>query len=253
MSKSLYRIENALYNQIWCIKIDLYYSMIKQLQAHYQGAKTDFDFDNDLASGGNAIQLDIPSNTALVQVDGVIGKHLSLLETQCGGCDIDNVAQDLKAAAANPDIDYVLLYINSGGGCVQGIPETAALINEITQVKDVICYVDCMACSAAYWLASQCTAIYCSPTAILGNVGAYNIFVDETAFLEKEGIFINCIASDPLKIAGASWVKMSDEIKEKFKSQVMSTTNDFRAAIKSKTSGSRGCSNRMGISGKRSG
>jgi signal peptide peptidase SppA len=236
MAKSLYRIENALFNKVWCLKPDVYYSMIKQLQSYYVGEKKADLMDSDSYGDpdNDIIDLDLPSNVALISIDGVIGKHLSLLETQCGGVDIDQITQDLNAANASADIEAILLYINSPGGTVVGVPELAQLIKEISQHKDVICYVDVMACSAGYWLASQCTAIYCAPSALIGNVGAYNIFADETAALEKEGILINCIASDPLKVAGAPWMKMTDDIKARFTADVMKTKEQFQSAIQTK-------------------
>lgn len=234
MSKQLYRIENALMNNIWCIKPDVYYSIIKQLQSHYKGeVKADL-MDGDLTSGEPTILLDIPANVAFISIDGTLGKHLSLLETACGGVDYDSISAQLMAANADTNIDSVLIYINSPGGMVVGLQETAQLIAEVAANKDVICYVDCMCASAAYWLASQCTAIYCAPSAFIGNVGAYNVLVDETAALAKAGMVINCIQSDPLKTAGAPWEKLSDEAKALFQARIDNMKADFVSAIQSK-------------------
>ena len=48
-----------------------------------------------------------------------------------------------------------------------------AAIAEADSIKPVTAYVRCMACSAAYWIASQCRAICAEPSALIGSIGVY--------------------------------------------------------------------------------
>jgi signal peptide peptidase SppA len=232
MSKRLYRIENALYNNVWCIRPDVYFSMIKQLQAHYKGEVRADSFDD--IGDGETINLNVPPNVALICVDGTIGKHLSMMETACGGVDVDSVSQQLIEANENTNIDSILLYVNSPGGTIVGIPELAQLITSIAANKDVIGYVDVMACSAGYWVISQCTAVYAAPSAIIGNIGAYNVLVSEVEALKKAGIEMVSIKSDPMKTAGASWEAITPEVKAFFQTKIYNIKSAFKADILSK-------------------
>ena len=129
------------------------------------------------------------SNTYVVSLHGIIGKHLSSLEMACGGCSLDAFSQELIEAAgmAKESGGNVLVHINSPGGTVTGVPETAHLIRTLKQDVDIFAFTDSMMGSAATWIGSACTAVISTPSANVGSIGAYMAFVDQSARMEKEG------------------------------------------------------------------
>ena len=82
------------------------------------------------------------------------------------------ITQQLLSLAYNSNnTTPLLLYINSAGGEVGGVKELANLIQN--SPRKVIATVGEYCCSAAYWLASQCSEIWAiSPTARIGGAGA---------------------------------------------------------------------------------
>ena len=82
------------------------------------------------------------------------------------------ITQQLLSLAYNSNnTTPLLLYINSTGGEVGGVKELANLIQN--SPRKVIATVGEYCCSAAYWLASQCSEIWAiSPTARIGGAGA---------------------------------------------------------------------------------
>lgn len=82
------------------------------------------------------------------------------------------ITQQLLSLAYNSNnTTPLLLYINSSGGEVGGVKELANLIQN--SPRKVIATVGEYCCSAAYWLASQCSEIWAiSPTARIGGAGA---------------------------------------------------------------------------------
>ena len=82
------------------------------------------------------------------------------------------ITQQLLSLAYNSNTTTpLLLYINSTGGEVGGVKELANLIQN--SPRKVIATVGEYCCSAAYWLASQCSEIWAiSPTARIGGAGA---------------------------------------------------------------------------------
>lgn len=126
-------------------------------------------------------------NVAYIQLYGIVGKHLSGMEMACGGCSLDKVSAELQAAAADPNIDKILLDVDSPGGTITGVPELAHLIREIKAETPIFSFTDSMMGSAAMWIASASSGILATPSAKVGSIGAYLAFNDNSAKMEKDG------------------------------------------------------------------
>ena len=100
---------------------------------------------------------------------------------------LDSLEHELRTEA-ELDSDVIVLYIRSPGGYVFRVPETARLIEKITETKPVIAYTDVVLASAAYWLASSCDAIYASPSSYIGSIGAYVEHYNYEGYYKKYGI-----------------------------------------------------------------
>lgn len=171
-------------------------------------------------------------NVATIRIEGVIDKHLSQTEMMCfGGCDLADVERAIASAEADKSVQYVVLHIISPGGSVTGTPEMAWRVAELTKTKEVHAFIDCQACSAAYWIASQCDFIFANPSAMVGSVGVYMALVDETRALEMEGYAVNLIKSGTMKAMGASFKKLTDEERSYFQAQCTAIHNDFKLAV----------------------
>lgn len=178
-------------------------------------------------------KVEAPS-VAIIQVDGILGKHLSMLEMLCGGYDVDMLAQALKEARDNPSVKAIILWINSPGGTVTGIPEVAELIAEVDKIKPVIAYTDSQCCSGGYYLASQCSTILAAPSADVGSIGVYMALLDESARLDMEGLKVNAISAGKFKLAGASFKPLTDEERAMFQEGIDRIYKQFTAAVNSK-------------------
>lgn len=110
----------------------------------------------------------MPSNVALIPIVGVMMKS-----DFCGGQGTRSLTNELRAAAADPQIDaIVVLSENCPGGQVDGTTEFSDMIRQANAKKPVVGAVSGMACSAAYWALSQTAEIYStSPTDMVGCIG----------------------------------------------------------------------------------
>lgn len=184
----------------------------------------DFDGDEAEMTGGR---------TAIIQVFGVLGKHLDSMEMACGGCSIDRVASLLTAADKDPDCETIVLMFNSPGGAAMGIPELAAKIKDIGTRKNVIAYTDGLCCSGALWLASQCDTFLASPSSIIGSVGCCLTVPDESRKLELEGVKMQSIYDGKFKMTGSSFRPLTQDEIEMLTIRVQSIGAAFRAALTS--------------------
>jgi signal peptide peptidase SppA len=175
---------------------------------------------------------------ALIHVDGVLDRHISQFELDCfGGCDVDDVGRAVDFAETDKGTEHVLLYINSPGGSVSGIPETADKIARLAAKKDVFVFVDTLCASAGYWLASQADQIFAGPSAQVGSVGVYLALLDESRLLEEMGVKIETIKDGKLKAAGAWWKPLSEDERAHFQASVLEIGTMFRGAVNKKRPG----------------
>jgi signal peptide peptidase SppA len=173
-------------------------------------------------------------SVAVVSIEGVIDKRVSMMDLDCyGGCDLADVDNALNQAA-DPSIKSVLLYVNTPGGSVTGTPETAARLAELAKMKPVEAYVDVMACSAGYYIASQATRIVATPSAIIGSIGVYMAILDMSRALEMSGIREHVIKAGKWKDTGSPYRALTDEEHERLQAGVTRMHAQFKAAVKSK-------------------
>lgn len=175
--------------------------------------------------------LEVRGNTAIVHIDGAIDKNLSAWDRLCfDATDLNDVDRALARIAADSTIRNVLLQIDSPGGSVPGVPETADRIAALCQTKNVFAYCDC-ACSAAYWLASSCDQIFAPRSASLGSIGVYLAIVDQSRRLEDMGLNVQVLQSGDLKTAGAPWKPLSESEGAYLQDRVDQIGVMFRAAV----------------------
>lgn len=168
---------------------------------------------------------------AVVPVRGVIGKGLSELESLCGCCDIHEVQEMLEDCERDASITTIILAIDSPGGTSVGVPELASRIREMS--KKVIAFTDSEACSAAYWLGSQASEFYATPSSSVGSVGCYIAYEDESKRYADAGIMVDVIRAGKYKGAGICGTSLTAEQREMLQSEVVEIWESFKADVKS--------------------
>ena len=107
------------------------------------------------------------------------------------GSIIDNIN---RAAAAGPMVDKIIFEIDSPGGTVNGVDQTAMAIRAIDKPTEA--HVHNMAASAAFWLATQTDKIIAlNPTVEVGSIGVAVEIFDDSEADKKAGITIHTIVS----------------------------------------------------------
>jgi signal peptide peptidase SppA len=169
-------------------------------------------------------------STARVPISGIIGKHLSNLETMCGGCDLAFFQKGLEQAMADKAIEHIILDINSPGGTVVGVPEFGAMVRRAREVKPVIAYTETLMCSAAMWIGSQAEMIIATPSARVGSIGVYRTWLDDTAANEMDGLKRELFEAGKHKAAGLR--PITDEERAIFQSEVDRIHAEFKSEVR---------------------
>lgn len=141
------------------------------------------------------------------------------------------LADQVRDAAADDKIGAIVLAIRSPGGYVWGCAECADAIFEARQSKPVIAVADPYCFSAAYWLATQGSAFFCTTSGDVGSVGVRSGHTDMSGFESKIGMVTTLVASHPDKIAGHPYGPLSDEDRAEIQEGVDESNVLFAGAI----------------------
>ena len=108
--------------------------------------------------------------TAIIPVTGPVFRYANLFTEISGATSLAVLATDFAAADNNPAVGQIVMVFDTPGGQANGIAEMAQMIRAAT--KPVIAYIDNVAASAGYWLASAASQIVMAKTAVVGSIGA---------------------------------------------------------------------------------
>jgi signal peptide peptidase SppA len=199
-------------NTIWAIAPEKWHELLSVLA--FRAAGHEFTADEikaRIGDGQGSPPSFTPAAVAVIPIRGVLANRMSGMEESSGGASAEKVGAMIAAVAADPNIKTICYDIDSPGGTVPGIQELAAQMFALRGQKKQIAQVNDMACSAAYWLASQCDEIVSIPSGTVGSIGVFCAHEDLSAALDKEGIKVTLISAGKHKTSGNPFEPLSDE------------------------------------------
>lgn len=133
----------------------------------------------------------VRDGVAIVSVVGPIVRYADFFSDISGATSITTLSRDFNAALTDPNVRAIVLSIDSPGGEVAGVNEFAQMIFDARGRKPIVAYVDGMAASAAYWIASAADEIVADATALLGSIGVIATVPNPGARSAKEINFVS--------------------------------------------------------------
>ena len=137
----------------------------------------------------------------------------------------------VAAAIADGEIDQIVLFINSPGGSVSGVDETALVIRTAAEQKPVIAQVEGQMASAAYYLGSQATEIRAGRGDLIGSIGTRLVLWDTSKMFEEAGIDVRVFDTGPYKTAGEPGTKITEDQADYFQSVVDAYQAQFKETV----------------------
>lgn len=128
----------------------------------------------------------VRGNTGVLFVDGPIIPRADFFSNVSGVTSIENLAADFRALQENPQVEKIVLAIDSPGGNIVGVSEFAQMVR--ASEKKTTAYVYGMAASAAYWIASAAHEIVTVDTGEVGSIGVVMTYRDTSKQDAAKGI-----------------------------------------------------------------
>lgn len=155
--------------------------------------------------------LSVDDGIATVSIKGPLVNSDSPWLQYFGVTGYPEIRAAMLAAAEDPEVTKILLDIDSGGGAVSGVDDTAKLIRLVNdRVKPVTTYTDGAMCSAAYWLGSAAGDVFASKGAIVGSVGVIAVHKEYSEAYKKEGVGVTVVRAGKFKALANSNEKLTE-------------------------------------------
>jgi signal peptide peptidase SppA len=169
---------------------------------------------------GSASMMRTADGVAIVPVLDTLVNRGAWLDSRSGLTSYEGIAAQLRAAGQDPEVRSVLLDISSPGGEAAGMAGLADLIRSARQTKPLIAFVNDMAASAAYGIASAAGEIVISPTSILGSIGVVMLHADRSGELAAQGVKPTLIFAGSHKVDGNPFEPLSDAVRADLQASV---------------------------------
>jgi signal peptide peptidase SppA len=147
---------------------------------------------------------------AVIDVIGVLSKRSGIVSFLFGGATYEGIRGQIDGALDNPEVDAIVLRIDSPGGAVSGLSELGDAIRSAALQKPVYVQVDGMAASAAFYLASGATAIYANRMDLVGSIGTQLVLYDLSRLYQNAGVKTISIATGEFKGLGTPGLPVTD-------------------------------------------
>ncbi|WP_051363333.1 S49 family peptidase [Deinococcus murrayi] len=168
---------------------------------------------------------------ALVTFHGVVISRAPEWAESCGYVSPQRLAAQVRQLADDSSVAAIVLSIDSPGGTVAGTIEAADAVAYARTRKRVTACVNDVACSAAYWVASQASEIVVTPTAMTGSIGVIITHADYSKMLGAVGIAVTYIRSALKKALGQPYEPLSEDARAEFQATVDSIHTQFVQAV----------------------
>lgn len=172
--------------------------------------------ESELAEGNSPSKAIRPvsGRIGVIGVHGPLQQRLSPELEKAGGTSLEEVSYAFDALMDDNSVEAIVLHFDSPGGGIYGLEELSDKVFAARDRKKCYAAVDSMACSAAYWLASACGTLVCTPGGDVGSVGVYCVHADESEQLKSEGVKVTIVKAGKYKAELNSAEPLSDDARD---------------------------------------
>lgn len=200
----------------WAVLPSVLATMHEIITLRMQGNELDADtiqarLVDAAATNGSRRGGQASGDVAVLPLYGLLLPRYDLMAAMSGATTMEGFRADLRAALADPDVATIVLDVDSPGGVMDMIPETAALLRRARAQKPIVAVANTMAGSAAYYLASQADEIVASPSSLVGSIGVYTVHEDWSGAYEQAGVTPTLVKAGRFKAEGSEYAPLTDE------------------------------------------
>lgn len=169
----------------------------------------------------------VQDGVAILPIVGSLVNRGAWIGASSGLVSYEGIAAQLREAQGDPEVQAILLDIDSPGGEATGMFATAELVRAVNAVKPVVAFVNDVAASAAYGIASAARAIIVSPTSMVGSIGVVLTHLDRSGEMEERGVKPTLIHAGAHKVDGHPFGPLSEAVRADLQAEVFKIYDQF--------------------------
>lgn len=206
-------VAEAVFRQPWAIMPEKLAAIGELIANRVDGFRVDPAAAAEIAAAAKRPPMHSSGVTAVLPLYGTILWRAGMLEQMSGASSLQEFSRNFDAALTDDRVKSIVIDVDSPGGQVDGVPETAAKIFAARGRKPITAVINALGCSAAYWLARAADETVVTPSGMCGSVGVYMLHTDESAALEAEGVKMTFISAPEggAKTEGNPYEPLSNE------------------------------------------
>jgi signal peptide peptidase SppA len=170
--------------------------------------------------GGARVGYDVAQGVAVIPVQGTLVQKLGTLRPYSGMTGYDGIRQNLLMALNDPEVEALILDIDSPGGEVAGCFDLVDTIYKARGMKPIWSLVNEMAYSAGYAIASAADRVVVPRTGGTGSVGVVVIHQDWSDALDEAGLKVTIITHGNHKADGNPYQRLPKDVRERIQADI---------------------------------
>ena len=178
-----------------------------------------------------SIVIDESRGVAIVPVVGALDHRGGSISSMSGMASYTGLQAQLKDVARTRGVRGIVLDMDTPGGSVAGVVETAEFLKQLSAEMPVFAIANSLMASAGYWLASTATRVYAAPLATVGSIGVVTAHVDQSKAMERRGVAVTHIHAGARKVDGNPYGPLSDEARASIQGRIDNIYGSFVSTV----------------------
>lgn len=188
-------------------------------------------FGNDEAGPRPVRGYQVEKGIAVLPVSGTLVSKTRSLQPYSGMTGYNGVIARLQQAISDPEVDGILLDMDTPGGMVAGAFDCADIIARARDIKPVWALANDMNCSAGQLIASAASRRLVTQTARTGSIGVMMAHSNYGQVLKSQGVEVTLIYSGEHKVDGNPYEKLPKDVREAFQARIDATRQMFAEKV----------------------
>lgn len=188
-------------------------------------------FGNDESGPRPVRGYQVEKGIAVLPVAGTLVSKTRSLQPYSGMTGYNGVIARLQQAISDPEVDGILLDMDTPGGMVAGAFDCADIIARARDIKPVWALANDMNCSAGQLIASAASHRLVTQTARTGSIGVMMAHSNYGQVLKSQGVEVTLIYSGEHKVDGNPYEKLPKDVREAFQARIDATRQMFAEKV----------------------
>lgn len=221
----LANVAQSLYGQPWAILPEKLAELVAVFERRRAGLVVALDDDGKgegepgprpLTPGAKlrevaGVHVEQIGRVAVLPLFGTITQRPGVFTRYSGGTSAEQFAAAHDELTRDDGVKSIVWDVDSPGGSVAGVPESAARLMELRGRKRTVAVSNTVMASAAYWLASAADEVVAAPSSLTGSIGVYTVHEDHSRRNESRGVSVSYISAGKYKTEGNYDGPLTDE------------------------------------------